>query len=146
MQTQFYLSRQLEGETVSSFMKTPISVPPHLSIQDFVTQYVYASHHHLYPVTQDDRLLGYISLKEIKALSHDDWKSTTVSKLMIDRSHFQSVSSKTSAMQALELLQNSEVPTLFVVDNDNLVGILTSQDLFRIIALKMELQDNETNS
>lgn len=142
MQTQFYVGKELEGEKVSKFMKIdPISVPPDISIKEFVDQYVYTSHHHLYPVTKERKLLGYISLQEVKSLAHAEWEKTPVSAIMVRNTQFQIVSPETSALQALELIQQTYLPILFVVENDHLVGILTAQDLFKLISLKLELEE-----
>jgi Zn-dependent protease/CBS domain-containing protein len=141
VQTQYYIGKELEGEKVSKFMKKdPISVPPDLSIKDFVEKYVYTSHHHLYPVTQQDRFLGYVSLQEIKAIPHADWERTQIQKVMVHSPAFQTISPETSALEALNLIQQTQLPILFIVEGGHLVGILTAQDLFKIIQLKLELQ------
>ena len=115
MQTQFYVGKELEGEKVSKFMKRdPISVPPDISIKEFVDQYVYTSHHHLYPVTKDGKLLSYISLQGVKSLAHAEWDKTAVNAIMVHSTQFQTVSPETSALQALELIQQTQLPILFV--------------------------------
>lgn len=141
MQTQFYIGKELEGEKVSKFMKTdPITVPPDITIKNFVDNYVYTSHHHLYPVAQVGKFIGYISLQEVKSHPHSDWDRIKVDDCMV-KEHFQTVSSETSALQALDLIQQTQLPVLFVVDQGLLVGILTAQDLFKLISLKLELEE-----
>jgi Zn-dependent protease/CBS domain-containing protein len=141
MQTQFYVGKELEGEKVSKFMKTdPITVPPDISIKEFVDQYVYTSHHHLYPVTLQKKLLGYISLQQVKSLPHAEWGKTPVRTIMASSPQFQTVSPESSALEALELIQQTQFPILFVVENDHLIGIVTAQDLFKVISLKLELE------
>ena len=141
VQTQFYIGKELEGEKVSKFMKKDaISVPPDISIKEFVERYVYTSHHHLYPVTQHGTFLGYVSLQEVKATPHAEWDRTSVQKIMSHGTEFQTISSDTSALEALNLMQQTQLPVLFVVDAGKLVGILTAQDLFKMISLKIELE------
>jgi len=137
---QMMIGKELKSEKVSTFMtKNPISVQPDITIQEFVEDYVYTSHHHLYPVTEKEKLIGYISLNEIKSVPKDKWEKTTVEKAMVPRTQFQTVSPSSSAFEALNLLQQSAIPTLLVVEGNRLVGILTAQSLFKVISLKLEL-------
>jgi CBS domain-containing protein len=59
---------------------------------------------------------------------------------MAHTSSKQIVTPDTSALAALDLFQQTHLPTLFVVENEHLVGILTTQDLFKLISLKVELE------
>lgn len=141
VQTQFVIGKELEGEKVSKFMKKdPISVTPDITIKQFIEKYVYTSHHHLYPVTAHGKLIGYISLQQVKSCPHSAWENTTVREIMVQSPKFQTVSADTSALEALNLIQETQLAMLFVVKDDHLVGILTAQDLFKLISLKLELE------
>jgi Zn-dependent protease/CBS domain-containing protein len=132
-QTQFYVLSALKGAKVQKFMrKDPISVPPNVTIQEFVELYIAQSHHHLYPVTEKGNLIGSISLQEIKSLSPEEWKNTSVKDAMIPNP--QTISPTTSALEALNLMQQTDTPTLLVVEGKHLVGILTPKDLFAQIS------------
>ena len=139
--TQYYIDKELSGETVEKFMtRNPISVSPEVAIQEFIDKYVYQSYHHLYPVTENGKLLGYISLLEVKSLSAGDWKNTPVKKVMVPSSLFKTVSPKMNAFEAFNLMNETRFPLLLVTENDRLVGILTAQDLFKLISIKFELE------
>lgn len=138
--SQLALGKQLEHETVGRLMtKNPITVPPDISISDFIEDYVYTSHHHLYPVVSKSTLLGTISLTEVKSLPKKAWKSTLVQDLMTPRSALRTVSPHTTALQALHLMQQNETSTLLVVDSNRLVGILTAPSLFKLLSIHLEL-------
>ncbi len=142
--SQYYVGKALEGEKVAKFMtENPISAAPDITVQELVDQHVYQSHHHLYPVTQQGDLLGYISLSEIKALPHTQWETTSIQKIMVPLPQFSTISPETSALEALDLIQQTPVSTLLVVSNHQLVGILTAQDLFKLISLKLELEEEK---
>ena len=140
-QTQFYLREALHGEKVQKFMKIdPISIPQDITIKDFVNNYVYKTHHQLYPVTEQGTLMGYISLQEVKSLSPEEWEKTIVKSEMIPVANFKTISPNTSALEALSLMQQEDAATLFVVEGKHLVGLLTANDLFKQISLKFELE------
>ena len=140
-QTQFFVGEALRDEKVQKFMKKdPVSVSPDITIKEFVEDYVYRSHHHLYPVTENEELIGYISLQEVKLKSQEEWEKTSVKKVMVPVCKFQTISPDTSALEALNLIQNLESPTLLITQEKRLVGILTANDLFKRISLKLELE------
>jgi len=141
-QLQSSLNQELRGEKVSKFMKkNPISVEKGISIQVLVEEYFYTSHHQLYPVVQKQKLIGSISLKEVKNIPQKHWEETLVESVMIPKSELQIVSPDSSALEALNLLQQADIPTLLVVDKEQLVGLLTAQDLFKLISLKLSLKE-----
>jgi Zn-dependent protease/CBS domain-containing protein len=138
--SQMAVSKALKSEKVATFMtKNPIAVAPGITVLEFIEEFVYKSHHHLYPVTEKEKLVGYISLKEVKSLPKEKWNSTLVESIMVPRSAFQTVSPQASALQALDLMQQSDEPTLLVAEGSQLVGILTAQSLFKVISVKLEL-------
>lgn len=137
---QLFLSKQLGREKISRLMtKTLITVPPDITITQFIETYVYTSHHHLYPVLEKNSLLGYISLTEVKSLSQKQWDTTQVQEIMVPRSAFRTISPTSSALEALDLMQQMDTPTLLVTDNNRLVGILTAPSLFKLLSLHFDL-------
>ncbi len=141
-ETQSIVTREFRGEKVERFMtKDPIFCPPTISLTDLIENYVYKSQHHLYPVVDGDKLVGYISLKEIKAHPHDAWPKTSVRDAMVPREHFRSVDPQSSALSALELIQQAHASCLLVTEGEKLVGLVTARDLFKLISLKLELEE-----
>jgi Zn-dependent protease/CBS domain-containing protein len=139
--SQHFIAQELRGEKVQKFMtKNPISCPPSISIQEFVNEYVYHSYHHLYPVTENENLIGYVSLKEVKLTPIENWKKVLVKEVMVSASEFKTVSPETSALEALDLINQTGMPILLVVKGKRLVGVLTAQDLFKLISIKLELE------
>jgi len=144
-QTQYFVKKELQGEKVTKFMSTPpLTVPPNITLQTFIDQHVYQSHHHLYPVTEEGKLLGYISLNEVKNVPSTEWSQKTVADVLVPRSQFKTVPPSTNAHEALLIMQSEEVPTLLVADGEHLVGVLTSQDLLKAISIKLELEQGES--
>lgn len=139
---QVHVNQELENETVSKFMiKDVESVSSKATIQEVLENHVYQSRHHLYPVTDEGILMGYVSLNEIKAVDQSKWNEAEVSSILIPLSQCILVSPETSALKALRLMEESPIPTLLVAEGSKLVGLLTSQDLLKIISLKLELED-----
>lgn len=140
--TQYYVTKELEGEKVSKFMKKDVvTVSPEITIKEFIDHYIYQTHHHLYPVTDQGKLEGYITLKEVKTVGHNEWEKTQIKKVMVPTAHFQTISPQSSAMDALNLMQKTDAPMLLVVENGKLCGLISTQDLFKLISMKLELKE-----
>lgn len=140
-QTQFYVGQELKEERVEKFMVTNLdSVSADITIKDLIDHHVYQSHHHLYPITQDDHLIGYITLQEIKSIPSEEWDITLVKKLMQPFAKNQIISPHTNALKALDQIHNAPFPTLFVVEEGKFIGLLTAQDMLKLVSLKLELE------
>lgn len=141
--TQYYIRREMQGEQVRKFMtKGAITVSPDITVKEYIEQYVYQSQHHLYPVIDSNQdVLGYMSLREAKAVPPEEWTKMTVRKVMIPLTQLQTVSPDTNAYDALSLIQQEPTATLLVISDGRLSGILTAHDLFKLISLKLELEE-----
>ncbi|MBS0626836.1 MAG: CBS domain-containing protein, partial [Verrucomicrobia bacterium] len=143
-QTQFYVGQELKEEKVEKFMKTNLdSVSPDITIKDLIDHHVYQSHHHLYPIAEDDHLIGYITLQEIKSVPSEEWDITLVKKLMQPLAKNQIITPHASALKALEQIHTAPFPTLFVVEEGKFIGLLTAQDVLKLVSLKLELEGSQ---
>ncbi len=132
----------IKGRTVRDFMSgAPIAVSPYLSIRQLAEDFVLRHHHEFFPVVEAGRILGAISMREIKDLPRDRWDSTRVGDLMIGVSDANMVEARTDAMAALLLMQKRGASRLMVIDGGILVGILSLKDLLKQLSLQLEIED-----
>ena len=139
---QHLLFRQaLEGESVRRFMNAhPITVSPSTSLEQLIENYIYVHHHKMYPVVEDDRLLGSISVDQIRSIPSDQRSRRAVSELVIPCNEENTIDSRTDAVQALSIMTRNENSRLLVTEAGQLVGIVTLKDLQKFLSLKIELQ------
>jgi Zn-dependent protease len=143
---QLVLRRNLEGEKVRRFMHAdPIAVPRAISVAELVDQYVYRYHHKLFPVVDDDRLIGCVTTHQIKEMPQEEWSRQTVGSIAKPCSPENTVGPETDALEALGLMSRSGASRLMVVENERLVGIIALKDLLGFLALKVELEDGKAN-
>ncbi len=140
-QVRFHLKQELHGAKVAQFMKkNPTSVQKGTDIASFIKDYIYTSHHQLYPVLDKEVLIGTVGLKEIRDFPEDQWRETLVETVMTPRKEFHTVTQEEGVLKALHLMEEDGVPIVLVVENERLVGLLTAQDLFKIISIKTGLK------
>lgn len=139
---QLLVRQALEGEPVQRFMsRQPVTVAPDLSVQEVIDRYVYQYYYKLYPVVEDDRLVGCVTLDEIRAVPEDQRARRPISAIAEACSDRNTIDANADAMEALSLMSR-ENPRLMVVDNGNLQGIIALRDLMSFFSLKMELGDD----
>lgn len=138
---QVLLRQMLEGEPVRNFMcKNPVSVPSSTTIQQFIENYIYQHHHKFFPVLDEGRLCGSITLERIKEVPSGDWNHRTVGEMLEPCGPDNTIPSSTDAMEALTTLYSKSASRVMVVENARLVGILTLKDLLSFLALKLEIE------
>jgi Zn-dependent protease/CBS domain-containing protein len=142
---QVLLRRALEGEPVARFMSaSPIVVPPDIPISTLIDEYFYRYYHRMYPVASNGHLVGCVSIADVKAIPQHDWPVRTVTEIMSECGDANTVRADDDAMRALAKLNASGESRLMVVDDGQLVGILSLKDLLRFLSLRVELDEGVT--
>ena len=132
----------LKEKPVSDFMRREvIAVPPDISIEECVEDYVYRHHFKMFPVMEADELLGAISVDNIKELARIQWRDTTVRELMKPSDESNTVASSMPADKLLtSMLQPGRPRRYMVVEGGRLVGIISLKDVLELVALKIEIE------
>lgn len=139
--TSVLLREALTGEPVSRFMnRDPIVAPPWIDLREWVEDYVYRYHRKTFPVVRDGRLEGVISTQALTDIPREHWGEHTVGETMRRDLDALSISPKTDAMHALARMQSTGASRLLVVEDGQLVGIVSLKDLLRFFHLKLELE------
>ena len=138
---QQLLNGALQGEPVHRFMHTnPITVPRAISVADLVEAYVYRYQQEMFPVVDDERLVGWVPPGAIERLPRDEWQNQSVSSLLQPCGPGNSVSPNADALQALTAMRRSSLPGLMVVEDDRLLGVLRLKDLLGFFSMKLKLE------
>ena len=140
---QMRIQGALSHEAVSRFMHPDVvTVPPNISVEDLIENYVYRFHHKMFPVVTDEahHLAGCISTDQLKSIPRDEWRQHSVQELMRPCSLENTVSPDTNAVSALTKMRTSGLTRLLVVDKDRLLAIVTLRDLLEFLSLKLDLE------
>jgi Zn-dependent protease/predicted transcriptional regulator len=140
---QNLLMRQaLEGEKVSRFMnRSPVTVPPSITVEQLVENYIYKHHFKMFPVLDGDRLMGCVTIQQVKEIPRAQWKERTVGELGKSCSPDNVISPDEDAMKALAKMNRTRSSRLMVVQDNRLVGIISLKDLLSFFSLKVELEE-----
>jgi Zn-dependent protease/predicted transcriptional regulator len=141
---QVVIREGLRGVPVRRIMSAdPITVPPRVSVAQLIDDYVYRYHHKLFPVAEDGRLMGCISIKDIKQVPRDEWADTTVAKIMRPCSADTAIAPDADAMEVLSAMSRTQNSRYLVMERDRLVGVLTLKDMLKFLSVKLDLEESE---
>ena len=130
--------------SVSDIMMTnPVSVPRSITLEEFIHDYVYRHQHQIYPVVSFGRLDGCVTVQAAASVPRDEWTRQTVGSVTSPCTADITIAPEESAEQALAVMSRTGNTQLLVVDGDRLAGMLSLQDMLRLLALKTELRDFE---
>ena len=141
---QTLVGETLSGVTVGDIMTRQIlTVSPDLTIQQVVSTYFLVHPHGGYPVVQNSKLIGLITLDGVRAVPPEAREYETVAKAMIPLERVVAVPPNLSALDALQRMAREKVGRLLVTQNGQLLGVVTRGDLMRSIRTRQELEASE---
>jgi CBS domain-containing protein len=137
---QLMIRETMHGEKVARFMNAhPVTVKPDVRIRSLVDDYVYQHHFKMYPVVENDRLIGCVSTDQVKTVRRDEWDRRSVADVMNRCTPENTVGPNTNAMDAWMQMSRTGASRLLVEEGGRLVGILSLRDLMRFMSLKFDL-------
>jgi Zn-dependent protease/CBS domain-containing protein len=138
---QLVTRKALEGESIKRFMnRNPVTVSPSTTIKELVENYIYPHYYKFFPVVDNGRLTGCITTSQIKAVGRDAWSKSTVSDVAVQCSEENTINPHVDAVEALSVMHRNKLSRLMVVENGQLVGIVTLKDMLAFLNLKVELE------
>ena len=128
---QLLSDRQFAGVRVAEVMSSgAVTVEPGLTIARLVDEYVMARHLRGVPVMLGDRLLGIITITDVKHVPREDWGTTYISEAMTRAEALKTVRTTDELTTALRLLGAGQFHQLPVLDGSGaLVGMLSRADI-----------------
>ncbi len=112
-----------------------VSVSPGMTVgevvNDFFLHYGYGG----FPVIEDSKLLGFVTMKEIKDVPRDRWKDKKISEILIPYSRKWEISEDSDAMKALEQMINEDKGRLVVTGNGDITGIITRNGIAKYMQI-----------
>jgi Zn-dependent protease/CBS domain-containing protein len=124
-----HMLRGVEAEDVMA--RDLLRIPPELSLQDAVDDYFMRYDHGAFPVEEQGRTIGLLTLRGVRRVPKDQWSSQRARDLMVPLGDQVVVAPDDRMDDVLGKLQDSEAGRVLVVQDGEVVGIITSSDLTR---------------
>jgi Zn-dependent protease/CBS domain-containing protein len=129
----------LDDVPVALLMRSDAPVaPPDLPVSSLVYDFIMKTGDGAFPVVEGDRIVGMVSLEDVRKVPRDAWDTTTVGKIMTRAEQLTVVTPQENASEALNRLEGRNVRQAPVVQDGRLVGLLRRRDIMRWLQTQSE--------
>jgi Zn-dependent protease len=136
---QLVIHDVLEGVPVSRIMRVnPPACEPRCTVGRLVHDHIMGTDDHAFPILEEGRLVGLVTLEDVRRVGHDAWDGTAVRDIMTPAEKLIVTSPDEGAAQALEKLGSNDIRQLPVMRDGELVGLLRRQDIIKWLQLHAE--------
>jgi Zn-dependent protease/CBS domain-containing protein len=108
-----------------------VRIPPELSLQDAVDDYFMRYDHGAFPVEEQGRTIGLLTLRGVRRVPREQWPTHRVRDHMVPLSDQVVVAPDARLDGVLGKLQDGETGRVLVAQDGEVVGIITPSDLTR---------------
>jgi len=137
---QLTLRIMLKGYKVSELAKKECPVvAPHLTIKELVEEKILPSGLRCFPVLEGGKLVGIVTLKEVKSLNKDAWADKRVSDIMVPNKDVQAVSPNDELGLALQKMVRANINQLPVMEGEEFGGMISRDRVLEFLGILMEL-------
>jgi CBS domain-containing protein len=96
-----------------------------------------------FPVLDEGRIVGMVTLDDVRSIARDAWSTTTVRDIMTPAEELATVSPDDEAAEALNVLQQRDVRQLPVMRDGSLAGILRRRDIVKYLQLQSDVETDQ---
>ena len=123
--------------TVRQIMTSHVAtLLPNMSVQDAVDQYFVTQGSSGFPVCEEGRILGVVTVRDVHALPTTLWPLRRVREIMLPASQAFCISPDWSVMQALDHMVQGGSDFLVVMENEQIVGLITRSAISQFLQLR----------
>ncbi|MFN3740523.1 MAG: M50 family metallopeptidase [Thermodesulfovibrionales bacterium] len=134
------LQEALHGVKVKDIMvKDLITVEPSISIDELVNGYFLRYGFGGFPVVNEGRYLGLITLKDIKNVPREAYGDTPISKVYSSHKRQWEISPDEDALKALEKMIKEDTGRLVIIEGNIIKGMITRNGIARYVQIKGSL-------
>ncbi len=134
---QLLVRQALEDVPVTRLMRTGLSrVAPETSVEVLVREIFMASDQETVPVEDGGRLVGLVSLSDVRAVPRARWPELKASDIMVLPGTMSTLPPDAAADQALQRLGETNQEQIPVVDHGKVLGVVAGRDLVKWLSFR----------
>lgn len=134
----------LAGHKVSEVMGNACThVSAGASLQNLIDQEVLAHGRHCFLVDQGDRVVGLLTLHDMKEIPRLSWSTTTAAEAMKPVEKLNTIDPKADLLTAMEKMGRDGISEMPVMLGNNFVGLLSTGDIAKYLHTLQQLATNE---
>ena len=124
------------GDVMTERVRT---VRPDLSLKELVDGHLLQYQIGRFPVVDGERLLGVITLRDIRSVPKPEWDKRSVGEALQPLGEHLTIEPEASVADAMMQMAQEDIGQLLVCRNSHLLGLITKTDVLRILRFRREL-------
>jgi Zn-dependent protease len=129
----------LAGHYVADTMRRDYtSILPNTTLEQLINEHILGSGRRSLVVKQNDRVVGLLTLHNVKAIPSSDWPTTTAAQVMIPVTQMKRINPDAELTDALEEMDVDGVNQLPVMAGDQILGVLGRDDVISFLRTMSE--------
>jgi len=134
------LKDTMRGVTVEEAMvKECYGVEGGTTLEQLIYEHIIREGYRCLPVIENGRVIGLVTIHQVKEVPHHTWSSTTVKEVMIPLDKTKAVKPSDPLFSVFETMTQEDISQLPVVQNGELVGIIGRDSILNFIRTLSEL-------
>ena len=130
----------LHGFSASQVMTSIYpTVPPNITVKELVQGYILTGGHHFFMVADEGRLVGILTLDNIKSVPQPSWEATQIRKIMTPADKLRVAYPDQEALSILSQMEAGDINQMPVVSGGRVIGLITRDNLIRFLRVRSEL-------
>jgi Zn-dependent protease/predicted transcriptional regulator len=137
---QLLLRQFLMGVKIKDIMtKEIVSINGDILLKSLIDDYFLKYRYSSFPVMDGERVIGLISIKDVKDVQREKWESIRAKETMTSLNDPLIARPEDEAVHILNRMLKDSVSKVVVIKDGHLLGILTLQDIMRLFKIKTDL-------
>jgi Zn-dependent protease len=133
---QLLVRESLHRVPVARLMRRDtLTVGPDLRLNELVADYLFGASQRAFPVVAGERLLGLVTMADVRAVERSRWGALTVGEVMVPRAHLAAVNPDDDAFEAMLALSRTGADQLPVISDGRYLGLIRRQDILVWLSL-----------
>jgi CBS domain-containing protein len=141
--TELQLRQALNRVRVSQLMTEDVkAIPPETLLSEADHDYFLRFPYGGYPVTRGNQVLGILTLKQIRDIPREEWDKKNAEQAMLPLPDGSALFPDQTVSKALENFRRTSMGRLPVIQDGQLVGILSQSDVVRWLNAHPEVESD----
>jgi Zn-dependent protease/CBS domain-containing protein len=137
---QVVVKQALENWPVRAIMNTQVpSIPPNLTLEELANRFFIGSGESTFFVQLWEDTIGLVTLGDLGKVPRQEWPREVVRTVMIPKEKLVMIGPDESAYSALNKMGTFNVGRLPVVENGQIIGLVTRQDLLNTLRVRTQV-------
>ena len=131
-------SRTMVGEFMT---REVVAIDRSVSVSDAVDEYFFRYKYNVFPVMDEDDVIGIITIDNVKRIPKEEWGVTTVGAIATELGDVLRVSPDETVSNVISKIFSNNIGRVLVMEEGSLVGIVSRTDIMNHLRIYMQLNN-----